>query len=382
MTRSLPAALLLALSTVLLATAAPPAARAAASPDSMCRKAFPNGSSKTTKIRLGTKTVYNRHLSRELVCAGDFGMPDSVRPTMAASCDLAMAIAGLVYPAGSLYETWGCAGVSIQEKGWAGGSVDTAAGALCGYLAEALGVGVGVLSAGASANPVVGVAVWKGVTFVGDTVVCIGIGNIRKDALSWGEKLEADHEVNVARDIVTRGKCLQQTKRRVVGIKWSAVTCPKGTKGSGARVARFRGTTSQGTPVTAELTADGQGLKLRGEQIYTCSGWNPYGIYKLDFLYDKQRPAVQIDRTFAYNRTWANITNTALFPWTFDQTQVVSGSIDPTGRKLSGQITDVIADHRPDRFAGPNDAEEWEVPAPGYGDPTVCSSVVTFSATR
>jgi hypothetical protein len=81
------------------------------------------------------------------------------------------------------------------------------------------------------ARPVVGVAVWKGVAFVGDTIVCIGIAKFVKDAQSWGVKLDSDHEVHVARDIKTQGKCLQRTEKKIVGLHWSAIDCPKGFGG-------------------------------------------------------------------------------------------------------------------------------------------------------
>ena len=96
-------------------------------------------------------------------------------------------------------------------------------GALCGYLADTLGTGVGVFAAGATLNPGIGVAVWKGVTFFGNTAVCVGL--VDGGAKAWGVKHETDHEVAVAHDI-REGKCLQLTEQRVLRISrlnWSAI---------------------------------------------------------------------------------------------------------------------------------------------------------------
>jgi hypothetical protein len=243
---------------------APAQAASASSADGLCLKAFPHPFSRTTSIAFGKKTVYNRDLSRSLVCSGSFGAPDDYRPTFAAACDLAMAAYGVINPAETAFRTWGCTAPEIHDRGWVRGSLSAATGVACGYLANVLGVGVGMLAAGASLDPVVGVAVWKGVTFVGDTLVCVGVGNVLRDARSWGVRLESNHEVAVARDVERRGRCLQMTNRRVVGIQWSAVSCPAGYDGSSLPVPPSAGTTPQAgedesQPAPAQIFAETTG---------------------------------------------------------------------------------------------------------------------------
>jgi hypothetical protein len=235
-----------------LALGGTPAHAASSSAGALCLKAFPHPFSRTSPIAFGKKTIYNRDLSRGLVCNGGFGAPDGYRPTFAAACDLAMAAYGVINPTESVFRTWGCTAPEIREKGWVRGALGSATGVACAYLADLLGVGVGVLAAGATANPVVGVAVWKGVTFVGDTLVCIGIANVLRDARSWGVKLESDHEAAVARDVERRGRCLQMTDRRVVGIQWSAIACPAGYGGSSLPAAPGTSATPAPAPPASE----------------------------------------------------------------------------------------------------------------------------------
>lgn len=207
---------------------APASGHASAKADRLCDAAFPQQFSRTYDIRFGTKTIYNRDLSRGLVCSGAFGAPDGYRATFGAACSLALAAYKVKVPKGSRFAELGCFSAEVSEDG----VPKALRGKLCGFLVDVVGTGVGVLTAGYTLNPAVGVATWKGVTFAGDAILCIGIANVAKDARSWGIKLEGRHETNVARDIVTQGKCLQQTKRRVVGIQWSAIDCPNGFTGS------------------------------------------------------------------------------------------------------------------------------------------------------
>jgi hypothetical protein len=243
------------LATGLLAGASATPASASATPTSvvkLCNAANPHPFSKTYDIRFGTKTVYNRDLSRSLVCSGSFGAPDGYKATFAAACDLAMAAFGVIDPTESAFKTWGCAIPKIHEKGWVRGSFDAGVSAACGYVADAVGVGVGVFAAGETLDPAIGVATYKGVAFVGDTIVCIGIGKVVKDAKSWGIRLESNHEVAVARDIETAGRCLQMTKRKIIGIQWSAVPCPSGF--GGTRLPKLSNTTPGGDGGTDEGT--------------------------------------------------------------------------------------------------------------------------------
>jgi hypothetical protein len=199
-----------------------PSARAA---QDVCAAAFPHPVQVTTKIRFGRKTVYNQDLSRELVCSGSFGAPDGVHLSLGAQCDIIAAAYDLTDPAATDIGTVACSLASVPH----GGAKAAVKDAVCGYLADAFGVGVGLFAAGASANPAIGVATWKGVTFFANTAVCVGLAD--GGAKTWGYKHETDHEIAVARDIVRKRGCLQLTQQRIVGVgrlNWSAIRCPIG----------------------------------------------------------------------------------------------------------------------------------------------------------
>lgn len=199
------------------------ALRAAAAREDPCTVAFPNQREETKRIRFGTENVYNEDLGRALVCSGSFGAPDGVHLSAAAGCDFAAAVYDLADPARSFIGTTDCAAVSAATNG----PVSAATGALCGYLADVLGTGVGIFAAGVTANPGIGVAVWRGVTFFGNTAVCVGLND--GTAYSLGVKYETNHEVAVAADVVQRHECLRLTQQRVFGVtrtNWSAITCP------------------------------------------------------------------------------------------------------------------------------------------------------------
>ncbi len=179
----------------------------------------------TRRIRFGSENVYDQDLSRLLICDGSFGTPQGVHLSPSAECDFAAAVYDLANPADSWIGTTDCAAVAAAT----GGPVSTATELLCGYLADTFGTGVGLFAAGATLNPGVGVAVWKGVTFFGNTAVCVGLAD--GAAKAFGEGLESKHEVAVAHDIVREDKCLQLTDQRLLGVRrlnWSAISCPAG----------------------------------------------------------------------------------------------------------------------------------------------------------
>jgi hypothetical protein len=215
-------ACLLCLAFVLLVGAVN-AQRALAGPD-VCGLAFPHPLQVTRKIRFGTKTIYNQHLSRELVCSGSFGVPDGIHLSVGAECDIIAAVYGLADPGATDIGSVVCSLASAPTE-----KLKATEDALCGFLADAFGTGVGLFAAGVTADPVIGVVTWKGVTFFTNTAVCVGLAD--GGAKAWGYKHETDHEVAVARDIIRREECLQLTQQRVLGVSrlnWSAVACPGG----------------------------------------------------------------------------------------------------------------------------------------------------------
>lgn len=253
-------------------------------------------------------TVYSGDESRRMVCDGAFGAPDGVKITFAAACDLAMATAGVVGVEGTLFQTLGCLAPAVHEKGWVAGAVSTAAAKACSYVAEIAGAGAALTAGGVTVDPLVGVAVDRGVTFVGDTVVCIGVGKVIKDVKSWATRWETDQEAKAARAVITRGKCLQDKPGALK--PWTAISCPSGFAPSTPPSSRFSGHTADGYALTATLEPDGQSLAIKTSLQFNCSGWNPYGIWKLDwdFTRDDDRPSVDLYGTFSLDRLWPNKT--------------------------------------------------------------------------
>ena len=197
---------------------------AQAAPD-VCSAAFAHPLQVTRKMSFGTRTIYNQDLSRELVCSGSFGAPDGIQLSVGAECDIVAAVYGLTDPSATDIGTVACSLASAS----AGGSKAAVEDAVCGYLADTFGVGVGLFAAGAAANPAIGVATWKAVTFFANTAVCVGLAD--GGAKAWGYKHETDHEVAVAHNIIRRRDCLQLTQQRILGVSrlnWSAIRCPAG----------------------------------------------------------------------------------------------------------------------------------------------------------
>jgi hypothetical protein len=190
--------------------------------DRLCSTLYPGQKRKTENIHFGKKTTWNWTGGADLVCTEAFGVPDGVHLTPAAICDLAAAGYGLVDPSKSFMSGTECFAVAAMTEGGA----SAVKGALCGFLADTFGVGVGIFVAGATLNPEFGVPVYKGVAFFGNSAVCVGL--LDGGAKAWGAKLESNHEVAVARDVTRHGKCIQYRQRRVWGSDWRAITCPHG----------------------------------------------------------------------------------------------------------------------------------------------------------
>jgi hypothetical protein len=81
----------------------------------VCDKAYPQQFSKIYKIRFGTKTIYNRDLSRSWVCTGAFGAPGNGRPTIAAACDLILAAYKVKNAQEGLDRLWLRAGIRTRR---------------------------------------------------------------------------------------------------------------------------------------------------------------------------------------------------------------------------------------------------------------------------
>ena len=148
----------------------------------------------------------------------------------------------------------------------------------------------------------------------------------------------------------------------------------------------YKGLTSQGKPIKLRTTSDRRGLQLWSQKAITrCTGWNPYGIWFQRVVFENQRPWITAAGSIRYRKVWTDLSSTSLFPWTFDLDQTVTGRFRQGGKVVTGRIVETIRDHRPEQYAQPpadGVVDRTQVPAPGYGDPTVCALDIGFSASR
>ncbi|HST39584.1 MAG TPA: hypothetical protein VLK58_08750 [Conexibacter sp.] len=154
-----------------------------------CLTAFPTGSSSS----LGGRTVYSREASMRMVCDG-FGVPEGMKLTAGMSCAIVSALLGQRSKGLGLFIDGTCSGLELAQDP----DRDTVLSVACGYLSNLLGIPF----------PAAGTAA----------------GLACASAPSVGIKLEAEHQLHVAHDVVEKGECIQQTDGRL-GIRFSAVPC-------------------------------------------------------------------------------------------------------------------------------------------------------------
>lgn len=189
-----------------------------------CSAGLPGFSASTKKIFGGTETFYDRGSSAYLVCTG-FGAPEDLEFSPAMQCAVIAAIATYGGPVVNKAAEVACTGgdiiTALQTGSWTGAAKSKA----CGYFSDIFATGVGVLVAGAAAPTgpgavAVGVGTYKAFA-AGLKLACGGL--LDGGALALGVKLEADHERNIAKDVVRYGRCIKVTHR--LGTYWSATAC-------------------------------------------------------------------------------------------------------------------------------------------------------------
>jgi hypothetical protein len=162
-----------------------------------CSAAFPHASSKT----IGKTTWYNRQSSVENVVCDGFGLQPSADFPVTAGfvCAIVSQAIGAKAERLSLFIDGGCSGDAIASDPH---EPATYIGVACGWASELLekvAAPAGVLAGlGCAAAPLVGTS----------------LGNI----------LESKHELDVASDVVGRGKCLKYSPTHF-GSPWLAVAC-------------------------------------------------------------------------------------------------------------------------------------------------------------
>jgi hypothetical protein len=193
-----------------------------------CRSRYPAGQVTESKFLRGTRQVFDREAGLYQVCEG-FGAPDTAGFTLTPTqqCAIIAAAATFRGPVVSAGVSHGCeAGEIVTDfRGhhWLGLAKDVG----CGYFSDIFAGSIGIFVAGA-ASPTgpgavaVGVVTYKALS-ASLKLVCGGV--FIGPPTQLGHELEARHETAVALDIIRRGKCLEETRKPVIGLQWSAVTC-------------------------------------------------------------------------------------------------------------------------------------------------------------
>jgi len=197
------------------------------SPPDVCRLRYPSGIERTTKIRFGRQTLFDRQASLYQVCSG-FGAPDHVgfKLTPAMQCALIAAAATYGGPVVNKGVSTGCTGGDIVNAYSSGDWLGAVTSYGCGYFSDIFAGGVGVFAAGATSETgpgavAVGVSTYKALA-AGLKIVCGGVFQGVGTAL--GHNLETRHQTHVAIDVIRHGKCMKLT-RRFGQLQWSALKC-------------------------------------------------------------------------------------------------------------------------------------------------------------
>jgi hypothetical protein len=195
--------------------------------DAVCRELNTRAEVTTTRTRLGaTRRTYDRGASLAQVCWG-FGAPEEVKFSPGMQCAMVAAAATYASLPAKVTARRTCTAVAVQQALETGDWAGEAASAGCGVFAEVFAGAVGIVAGAAAAPTGPGAAAVGRETYrafsAGLTLACGGLFDGGAEA--FGTKLEADHQRNVAADILEHGKCLQQTTLRGL-TQWSAADCP------------------------------------------------------------------------------------------------------------------------------------------------------------
>ena len=191
--------------------------------DEICLQQYPDQSQE----RNGDLVIANRDLSLFDICSGAFGVSDDWTLTPEVQCAL-VAVAADHLSRGFTVADNMCTARDITDKLSDADWLGLATGVGCQFFAALAARGGGILAAGATAPAGPG-AVAVGLATYGAlkeslSFVCEGLLNGDLDPKKVGEHLESKHEANVAVDVLTKGKCIQNDEGG--NPKWSAVNCP------------------------------------------------------------------------------------------------------------------------------------------------------------
>jgi von Willebrand factor type A domain len=191
-----------------------------------CMTSYPNFSPKTKNIFKGTETTYDRMSSLYFVCAG-FGAPEGLNFSPEMKCALVAAAATFGGPVVSGGSDLACNTLAMSEALRTGDWLGYAAGQACGFFGEVFAEGAGIVMAGATSPSgpgavAVGLGTYRALS-AGMKLACGGL--LDGGAAAIGAKIEADHQTNIAFDVLRKGRCIAY--RVQFGISsWRAINCP------------------------------------------------------------------------------------------------------------------------------------------------------------
>ena len=191
-----------------------------------CAEAYPGAEQHSTDQFGGHQTNANRQMSLYQVVCGDFGAPAGLNFSPAMKCALIAAAATYGGPEVSIPTNRACRGADILEAFQSNDWLGYATGEACGFFSDVFATGAGIFAAGATAETgpgavAIGVNTYRALA-ASLHVVCGGLFD--GGAAALGEKLESDHETDIATDVLQRGKCIREDVRFGL-VDWSAVNC-------------------------------------------------------------------------------------------------------------------------------------------------------------
>ena len=190
-----------------------------------CMTAYPDFKPKTSKIFGGHEKTYDRTSSLYFVCAG-FGAPEELNFSPEMKCALIAAAAIAAGPPTSIRAELACNTLAIANAFRTGDWLGFAAGQACDFFGKAFATAGGVTAAGlaAASGPgaaAVGLYAYRALA-AGMKVACGGL--FAGGAAAVGAKIEADHQTNIAFDVIREGRCIAYREKFRL-VSWRATDC-------------------------------------------------------------------------------------------------------------------------------------------------------------
>lgn len=191
-----------------------------------CAEAYPGAEQHSADQFGGHQTNANRQMSLYQVVCGNFGAPADLDFSPAMKCALIAAAATYGGPEVSIPANRACRAADILDAYESNDWLGYGQGEACDFFSDVFATGGGIFAAGATAETgpgavAIGVNTYRALA-ASLHVVCGGLFD--GGAVALGEKLEADHETDIATDVLQQGKCIREDVRFGL-VDWSAVSC-------------------------------------------------------------------------------------------------------------------------------------------------------------